>query len=189
MQIPIGIFTVEEAGRVGLSRQKLAELVKTGVLERLSRGLYSRIGGADMANLEMVVLAKRGYDFVVALESALRFHGFTAVSPTRLWVALRRGARRPAVDLPLEVIRVGNGPFASGVERCDVGGVSVKVYSAAKTVADLFKFRNAVGLEVALDALREGWRKRLFSIDELMEYARIDRVVNVMMPYVEGLVA
>jgi len=186
MEIPRGIFSAEDAEERGFSRMRLSSLVDSGRLERLARGVYAEPGVGNIPMVEAAVLAKRGTDFVLSLESALRFHDFTTATPHALWVSIRRGTRRPSVVFPIEVTAVDRETYLEGVEEHDVAGVVVRVYSAAKTVADLFKFRSRVGLELALGALKEGFRRNLFSVDELMRFARVDRVKNVMLPYVEG---
>ena len=186
MELPKGIFTVDEGMSCGLSRTRLSALVREGRLERLARGVYAEAGAGNVSMVEAAVLARRGTDFVLSLESALRVHDFTSATPHALWVAIRRGARRPSVDFPLEVVVVDRAAYEDGVEEREIAGVGVRVYSAAKTVADLFKFRSRVGLDLAIEALKEGFRLNLFSVDELMRFARTDRVKNVVLPYVEG---
>ena len=186
MEIPSGIFSVEDAEERGFSRTRLSSLVDCGRLERLARGVYAEPGVGNVPMVEAAVLAKRGTNFVLSLESALRFHDFTTAAPHALWVSICRGSRRPSVDFPLEVTAVDRAVYLEGAENHDIAGVAVRVYSAAKTVADLFKFRSRVGLELALGALKEGFRRNLFSVDELMRFARVDRVKKVVLPYVEG---
>lgn len=181
-----GIYTVEEAERLGVSRMRLVSLVKSGELERLSRGVYATPGAGNVAMVEAVVLKKRSVDFVVALESALRVHDFTAATPHALWIAVPRGARAPAVDFPVEVVHVDTAAYKEGIEERKFAGVCVQVYSAARTVADLFKFRRRLGLDLALDALKTGLSRKMFNVDDLMRYARLDRVANVIRPYLEG---
>lgn len=184
--IPYGIFTTQEAENSGVSRMQLASLVKAGRLERLARGVYSRPEFGDDPMVEAAILTKRCRDCVIALESALRVHNFTTAVPHSMWVALPRGVRRPSMDFPIEVVLIERGAYSDGiVERC-IAGVQVRVYSPAKTVADLFKFRSRTGLDLAIEAMKEGIRLNLFTIDELMRHALIDRVGNVILPYLEG---
>ena len=180
------MFSVDEAEKIGVSRSRLSALVRAGELERLARGVYSKPGEADISQFEAVVLAKRGIDFVLSLESALQVHGMTSALPHALWVSLRCGARRPAVDFPIEVVRVSDAAYETGVEEHEIGGEKIRVTSAAKTVADLFKFRGRVGLGLAIEALKAGFREKRFSADELMRCAEADRVKRVILPYVEG---
>lgn len=185
-QLPNGAFSVDEAEKIGVSRSRLSALVKVGELERLARGVYSKPGEADISLFEAVVLAKRGIDFVLSLESALQVHGMTSALPHALWVSMRRGARRPAVGFPLEIVRVSDAAYEMGVEEHEIGGEKLRVTSVAKTVADLFKFRGRVGLGLAIEALKVGLRGGRFSTDELMRCAEADRVKRVVLPYVEG---
>ena len=149
MNIPDKIFSVAEAERQGVARWKLAQMCRDGVIERLSRGIYAPKGHAEV-EMEIITLAKHGSEFVVALESALRFHGITTAQATELTVAMKRGARKPTVDFPLRVVRLGQKSLASGVETHVVGGEQIKVFSVAKTVADIFMFRNRIGLGLAI---------------------------------------
>ena len=181
-----GIYTTGEVERLGVSRVRLAELVKLGKLERLARGVYATPGAGDVAMVEAIVLKKRSAEFVIALESALRVPGCTSATPHALWSAVPRGARTPSVDFPVEVVRTDAAGYNEGKEDHEFNGVHVQVYSAARTVADLFKFRRRVGLDLALEALKSGLSQKKFSVDELMRYARMNRVANVIRPYVEG---
>lgn len=185
-KIPDKMFTAKEAAECGLPRWRLAQMVDRGDLERVSRGVYQKRGVIGSSMPEVEVLTARGTDFVVALESALWIHEFSTAAPHELWIALRRGARTPKVDFPLRIVRVDDCSFDMGAEWRDVQGVRVRVYSPAKTVADLFKFRNKLGMERALEALKDGFRKRLFTVDELFKCAKADRVFRIIVPYIEG---
>jgi len=188
MNIPNTIFSVAEAERQGVARWKLAQMCRDGAIERLSRGIYAPKGHAAV-ELEIITLAKHGSDFVVALESALRFHGITTAQAMELTVAMKRGARKPAVDFPLRVVRLGQKSLTSGVETHVVGGEQIKVFSVAKTVADIFMFRNRIGMGLAIEALKEGFAKHLFTMDELVRHANANRVTKIMTPYMESLFA
>lgn len=184
--LPPGIYTIKEAEHCGVSRVQLSKLVRNGELERLARGVYATLGAGNVSMVEAVVLQKRAVDFVVALESALRVHNFTSATPHALWIAVPKGARRPVVEFPVEVIHTDSSIYSEGIEIHEFAGIRVRVYCSARTVADLFKYRSRVGLDLALDALKTGLAKGMFSVDELMHYARIDRVSNILRPYVEG---
>jgi predicted transcriptional regulator of viral defense system len=125
---------------------------------------------------------------ILCLLSALAFHEFTTQSPASVWIALGKGARKPAILSPsLRVVRLTEPSLSEGVEVHTVEGVPVRVYSAAKTVADCFKFRNKIGSDVALEALRESRRVKKVSMDDLWAAAKVCRVANVMRPYLESL--
>jgi predicted transcriptional regulator of viral defense system len=125
---------------------------------------------------------------VICLLSALRFHGLTTQNPFEVWIAVDQKARRPAVSYPpLRIIHLSGNAFSSGIEEHRIEGINVPVYSPAKTVADCFKFRNKIGTDVALEALRDYQRKYRSGMDELWRYAKLGRVTRVMQPYLEAL--
>lgn len=125
----------------------------------------------------------------MCLISALSFHQVGTQLPAEVWIALDRSTRRPSLSYPrLRVFRFSGQSFTAGIETHRIEGETVRVYNAAKTIADAFKFRNKVGLEVALEALREGWGARRFTMDEIGRMARVCRVERVMEPYLEALV-
>ena len=180
-------FSVSEAEAQGVSRQQLSRYCRQGRIERLARGVYSPPGLAINPYLDMELLVKQA-NFVVCLLSALRIHNFTTQLPHSLWIAIPHGARLPKLEhTALSCIRLTKKPYDYGVEIHDLHGVKVKVYSAAKTVADCSKFRNKVGMDVALEALREGYRLKLFTVSELMDAAAICRITKIISPYVESL--
>ena len=124
----------------------------------------------------------------MALLSALNFHELGTQNPFEVWLAIDRKARRPSIDYPpIRFVTMSHTGLGEGVERHEIDGVTVTVFCPAKTVADCFKYRNKIGLEVALEALKAGWQARKFTMDELLKYARLCRVANVMQPYMESL--
>ncbi len=174
----------------GLSREALRRLVAKGELERGARGVYLSSESAQSEHRDLLIVATRVPDAVVCLLSALSFHQLTDEMPHAVWIAIALKARAPVIDtVPLRVIRFSEAPLSAGVERHEIHGVSIRVFSPGKTVPDCFKFRNKVGIDVAVAALREGWRRKRFTIDELSHFARICRVSAVMQPYLEAVVA
>lgn len=138
----------------------------------------------------LAVVAAAVPQSTITLLSALQFHQIGTQLPSQIWIALDRRARRPALKYPpLRIVRYSGAALTEGIETHRVEGHVVRIYSAAKTIADCFKYRNKIGLEVALEALREGWRARRFTLNELDHYARVCRVQRVMRPYIEALVA
>ena len=173
---------------LGVSREYLRRLAAAGVVERAGRGLYQLPDAEVSAQHTLVEAARRVPHAVVCLLSSLRFHGVTTQAPFEVWMALPSKARRPQGEgPPLRIVRFSGPAFAEGVESHRVEGVEVRVYSLAKTVADCFKYRNKIGLDVALEALRQVLRERRVSRDALWRYARICRVARVMRPYLESL--
>ena len=173
----------------GISRAVLSRAVKEGRLVRRCRGVYE-LPDAPVEHLdrEFENLLARRVPFVATLASALFIHGLTTQIPHQVWIAVPPGTRTPETGgAPAECVRVKEPAYSYGVVRMDAGGVEIPVYSAAKTIADCFKFRSRIGLDVAVEALHGGWRNRKFTTDELMEAARVDRVERVIRPYAEGM--
>jgi predicted transcriptional regulator of viral defense system len=172
-----------------IPRDYLDRLYRRGLVERVARGLYAwphADVGEHHTLAEAVRQVPRG---VVCLLSALRFHGLTTQLPHEVWLALPPKAWAPRVKHPqLRLVRFSGRALTEMVEDHVIEGVPVRVYGIAKTVADCFKFRNKVGLDVALEALRDCWRGRRATMDELWQAARVCRMTNVMRPYLESLV-
>lgn len=176
----------------GLPRVSLTRLVRQGRLERVGRGLYALPDRPVSEHSALAEVARKHPRTVVCLLSALRFHELTTQAPFEVWLAIPSKARPPKLDYPpLRVVRFSDAGMAEGIDEHDIEGVPVRVTNVARTVADCFKYRNKIGLDVALEALKEtlgqGGGNRRASIDELWSYARLDRVANVMRPYLESL--
>lgn len=183
-----GVIRTRDLREHGLSRQALRRLYERGVLDRPARGLYV-LAGADFTEhhsfAEAAKLVPRG---VVCLLSALRFHDLTNQQPFEVWLAIGLKAWKPEVSSPpLRIIRLSEPVLNYGVEEHKVDGVSVRIFSAAKTVADCFKYRNKIGLDVAIEALRDCIRQRKATVDELWAAAKICRMTNIIRPYLEAV--
>ena len=185
----LGILRSRDLARHGIAREYLARLVRAGLLERAGRGLYV-LPDAELTEYHSLAeAAKRVSDGIVCLLSALRFHDLTTQAPFEVWLALPPTARRPRpASPPLRIVRFSGPTLTKGVEEHVIEGVRVRVYNPAKTVADCFKYRNKIGLDVALEALRETWRARRATMDDLWHYAEICHVATVMRPYLESLI-
>lgn len=172
----------------GISRQYLRLACEKRLVERVGRGLY-RVPGAMMTEHQSFAeVCKRAPTAVICLLSALRFHDLTTQNPTEVWIAIGEKAYLPRIDtVATRVARFSGPAFAEGVETHKVAGAQVKVYSVAKTVADCFKYRHKVGVDVAIEALRDSLQQRKASMDDLVRYARVCRVERVMSPYIEAL--
>ncbi len=183
-----GYVRPHDLGGIGVSRTQLARLVRRGLLERVGYGLYRAPDAEITENYTLAQVAAHAPGGVGCLLTALRFHDLTTQAPFEVWLAIERKAARPQLDdLPVRVVYFSGAAFTAGVEVHVVENVSVRVYCPAKTVADCFKYRNKIGLDVALEALREAWRARRATMDDLWRYATICRVANVMRPYLETL--
>jgi len=172
----------------GLTRSELSRMVKGGRLTRIGRGLYALPGHQPSEHDALLAVAKRAPGAVFCLLTALRFHNLTTQAPFEVWIAIGNKSHPPRLDYPsLRTVRFSPASLAEGVDAHEIDGVSVRITSIPKTVADCFKFRNKVGLDVALEALRESRKTRKASAEELWRYAKINRVSNVMRPYLEAL--
>ena len=177
-----------ELDNLGISRVYLTRLVRDGRLERISRGLYQRPESDITRHFTLIQAAKRVPSGVICLLSALSFHDFTTQLPHQVWIAIERGKWEAGIrDLPLRFFEFSGKAFHEGIETHTVQGVDIRVYHPAKTVADCFKYRNKIGLDVALEALREGQRARKYTNEELWHYAKVCRVANIMRPYLEAM--
>lgn len=184
----MGIIRPRDIEAAGIAREYLLRLYRSGELTRLGRGLYALPETLTSESISLAEVAKRVPNAVVCLISALQFHNLTTQISSRVWIAIENKQWEPALEYPvLELVRIAGRAFSFGVEQHEVNHVPVRVYSPAKTVADCFKFRNKVGLDVALEALRETWRSREATMDEIWEAARVCRVANVMRPYLEAV--
>ncbi len=185
-----GLLRARDLKAQGLPTVALTRLVAAGKIERVARGLYSLPNKQVSAHRSLAEVAVRVPRGVVCLLSALRVHEMGTQAPFEVWLAVPNNIVAPRLDQPaLRVVRMSESTLAEGVEKIVVDGVTVPVFNAAKTVADCFKYRNKIGLDVALEALHEGWRLKRFTMDELSRYAAINRVANVMRPYLESLTA
>ena len=187
------VATITDLAELGLSRsalfRALAMLLDDGRLVRVRRGVYQVAKNRDASDTWGQVM-QRYPQGVLCLLSALAFHELTPQSPPVVWLALPKSAwRKPVEYPPLRIVHLSGEAFTAGVEAHQRPGGMVRVYSVAKTVADGFKFRNQIGLDVAIEALREGWQQRRFTLEELDAMARICRVQAVIRPYIEALVA
>jgi predicted transcriptional regulator of viral defense system len=181
-------FTVLEAARLGVPRSLLSYHCRQGHLRRLCSGVYESVDAEGFPYPVLEQLVKKGVDFVVCLLSALQIHGFTTQLPTEFWVAMPQGGTFPRLNSsPVSCVHLTESVYRSGVELKVLNGLEFKIYSPAKTVADCFKFRNKIGMDVALEALRDGYRRKLFTIPELLQEARVCRVERILSPYIESL--
>jgi predicted transcriptional regulator of viral defense system len=184
----LGIARSRDLERAGVSRTQLRRLLHQGLVERPARGLYTLPGAAVTEHHDLAEAARRVPGGIVCLLSALRFHGLTTQNPFEVWMAIERKAWRPKVEHPpLRLVYLSGHSLREGVEEHDVGGVTVRVFSAAKTVADCFKFRNKIGSDVAVEALRDYRRLHPKQLEAVWRFAEVDRVTRVIQPYLESV--
>jgi predicted transcriptional regulator of viral defense system len=183
-----GLIRSQDLDNIGVPRVVLARMVKRGLLTRLDRGLYAIPDRSISEHASLVEVSLKYPKAVICLLSALRFHGLTTQAPYEVWIAIPNKAHAPSMDYPaLRIMRFSGEALTAGIDTHLVDGVDVKVTNVAKTVADCFKFRNKIGLDVALEALNEAWTAKRMTMDELWRYARVCRVANIIRPYLESL--
>lgn len=184
------LLRARDLNALGLPTVLLTRLVAAGKLKRVARGVYSLPGRAIGEHRSLAEVAVRVPKGVVCLLSALRVHGIGTQAPFEVWMAIPPNTPTPRMDQPaLRVVRMSGASLTEGVEPVEIDGVQVPVFNAAKTVADCFKYRNKIGVDVALEALRDGWHQGKLPMDALWHYATVNRVTNVMRPYLESVTA
>ena len=183
-----GILHARDLTPLGIPKRYLGRLCANGTLTKTGRGMYMTAGVPESLHLGLAQAAKAVPQSVVCLLSALRFHEIGTQNPHQVWIAMNRRAALPRVSNPnMKVVRFSGKSLTEGIEEHNIAGVSVRIYTASKTVADCFKYRNKIGLDVAIEALRESVRARKCTADELWQYAKICRVSKVMRPYMEAM--
>ena len=183
-----GLLRPNDLAALGIPRVYLTRLTAGGQLTKASRGLY-RLAEASLSENEgLAIVAARAPHAVFCLLTALQFHGLTTQLPRQVWIAMPKGSHVPTMEYPpVKLIQYSGDAFTQGIETHRVDQVDIRVYSIAKTVADCFKHRNKIGLDVALEALKDARSQKKASADDLWRYAKICRVANVMRPYLEAI--
>jgi len=183
-----GLVRPRDLDDPGIPRIYLSRLTASGILEKAGRGLY-RLPDNPVSEYEsLAIVARRAPQAVFCLLTALQFHGLTTQLARRVWIALPKGSHASKIDYPpVKMIQYSGAAFTEGIETHRRDKMELRVYSVAKTIADCFKHRNKIGLDVALEALRDARRQKKAGADDLWRYAKICRVSNVMRPYLEAV--
>jgi len=183
-----GMLRMSQAIRSGIHRQTLRLMLDQGVIDRLSRGLYQLADATPPSQPDLAIVAAKVPQGVICLISALAFHELTTQIPHEVYLAIARNAEPPRIDYPpVRTFRFSGAAFTEGIETHDVGPVSVRIYCREKTLADCFKFRNKIGLDTCVEALRTYRQQRRFNVEALLKYAALCRVTRVIRPYLEAL--
>ncbi len=183
-----GLLRASDLDRVGAPRVVLTRLTAAGALERVGRGLYRLPGVHGSEHESLATVAARVPQAVFCLLTALQFHELTTQLPRQVWIAMPRGSHVPRLDHPpIRMVQFTGDAYTAGIEEVERDGVRLRVYSAAKTVADCFKHRNKIGLDVALEALKDARARRVASIDDIWRNAQVCRVTHVIRPYLESM--
>lgn len=184
-----GIIRTSQALKAGIHSRTLYALRDQGELEQVSRGVFRLNELSPISNPDLVTVALRIPRAVVCLISALAFHDLTTQIPHEISIALEKGAQSPRLDHPPTAVhRFSKRAFTAGIDTHKLDGVTIRIYSPEKTLADCFKFRNQVGMETVIEALKFYRSRRQFKVNELLEFARICRVEKIMTPYLEAVV-
>ena len=184
-----GVIRAKELRTRGIHPQYIKQLEQEGQIIRTARGVYTLTDLDLTEHQSLIEVSVRVPHGVVCLLSALSFHDITTQAPFEVWLAIANSARTPCEELiPLRIVYMSGDSFNSGIEEHLISTKPVKVYNLPKTVADCFKYRNKIGLDVALEALKESWNQNKVTMDSLWHYAKICRVQNVMRPYLESLI-
>ena len=185
-----GILRARDFARAGISSIKIQKAKQSGEIVQLGRGLYVSSSRKPTSQDHLAEIAIKYPRSIFCLLTALQIHGITTQAPHEVWLAIDNKAREPSIDYPpLRIARFSGQAFTEGWEPKSIDGVvQVLVTTVAKTIADCFKYRNKIGLDVALEALKDAWRQKKVTMDELWEAAEICRMTNVMRPYLESLV-
>jgi predicted transcriptional regulator of viral defense system len=183
-----GLLRTGEAAKAGVHHATLYWMRDAGLVERLARGVYRLAELPGLSKHDVVIVARRAPSAVLCLVSALDFHGVGTQIPAAVSIAIGPKEWRPRLDCPpIRVYRMSGPAFWEGREEHELDGVNVHVFNVAKTVADCFKFRNKIGLDVAIEALQDAIRSRRTTPAQIMEYAEIDRVAGIILPYLRAL--
>ena len=183
-----GMIRVKDAVKEGIHPENLRRLCKKGLLVKMARGIYIPADSEISQNVGLAQISKRLPHGVICLLSALQFHDIGTQSPFEVWVAIDQKAAAPRIDYPpIRIVRFSGKALSEGIEVHQIEGVEVKIYNKAKTIADCFKFRNKIGLDITLEALKDSRQRKLCTNDEIWKYAKLCRVSNVMKPYLEML--
>ncbi|HQQ68743.1 MAG TPA: type IV toxin-antitoxin system AbiEi family antitoxin domain-containing protein [Alicycliphilus sp.] len=183
-----GLLRTSDLDAIEAPRIVLTRLASAGLLYKVGRGLYRLPSHAGTEHEGLAVVAAKVPQAVFCLLTALQFHELTTQLPRQLWIAMPRGSHVPRLDYPpIKMVQMTGDVYAAGVEEHQRDGVTLRVYGAAKTVVDCFKHRNKIGLDVALEALKDARAKRKATADDLWRYAKLCRMANVMRPYLEAV--
>jgi predicted transcriptional regulator of viral defense system len=183
-----GLLRASDLDAIDAPRVVLTRLTAAGLLERIGRGLYRLPDSQGSEHESLLTVATKVPQAVFCLFTALQFHELTTQLPRQVWIAMPRGSHAPRFGYPpVKMVQFTGEAYMAGVEEVERDGVRLRVYGVAKTVADCFKHRNKIGLDVALEALRDARTRNKASVDELWRFAKVCRVANVMRPYLESI--
>lgn len=183
-----GVVRMSDLTKQGITRATVSRLVNEKKLEKLALGLYCLPGTGFSEKESLIIVASRAPQAVFCLLTALQIHDLTIQLPRKVWIAMPKGSHVPKMSYPpLKMVQYSDEAFSEGIEIIESDNIKLRVYNLAKTIADCFKHRNKIGLDVVMEVLKEAYSKNKVTIDELWRYAKICRVANVVRPYIEAI--
>jgi len=184
-----GILRTKDLTAANIPRTILSRMMKNNELKRISRGIYTLPGIEHSENISLSIAGKKVSAGIVCLLSSLAFYEITTQAPFEVWMAIGEKDKKPKVDYPpIRFVRFGEEALSAGFTRQIIDNVEVKIFNPAKTVADCFKYRYKIGIEVAIEALKDCLANKICTVNEIWKYAKICRVAKVMKPYLEALI-
>ena len=184
-----GLMKTSDAIDAGINPWDLYAMVDEGIINRESRGLYLINSMEEIGNPDFTILFNRAPKAILFLLSALEFHHITTQIPRKIYIALPKGWKKPKIDeVPLDVFFLSNHLYDLGIEKCFLNNQTIKVYDIEKTIVDCFRFRNRIGLDIALEALKDSWNQKRINLNKIHTYSKICRMKNVMSPYLESII-
>jgi predicted transcriptional regulator of viral defense system len=182
------VIRPKDLSALGIPGQYLSQMAKAGLIEKIDRGLYASPNRELNENVQLIEITQKVPNAVICLLSVLRFHELTTQAPFETWIAIDRKARRPEIQYPpTRIVTFSSACLSEGIEVHEINGVNVKMFSIEKTIADCFKYRNKIGIDVAVEALKEAINEDKITLNDLWHYSKICRVGNIIRPYVEAL--
>lgn len=182
-----GMLRMSQAVEAGVHRNTLYSMLDDGIIERMTRGLYRLVDTTPLGTPDLVTVSQKIPRGVICLISALSHHGLTTQIPHEVHVAVTRNSEPPRLEYPpIRVFRFSGDSFSEGIEVVAMDGIPVRIYNQEKTLADCFKYRNRIGMDTAMEALRLYKERGRVDVESLLRYAKICRVASVMRPYLEA---
>lgn len=184
-----GQLKMSDAIKHGITRYMLYSLRDKGIIEQISRGLYRLTDLPSLSNQDLVAVSLRAPNAVICLTSALSYHELTTQIPHVISVAVRRGAHLPSIDYPpTQAYRFSEQAYQAGIEEPIIDSVNIKIYSPEKTIADCFKYRNKIGIDIVLEAIKFYRARKQFDLEKILRYAKLCRVERAITPYLEAII-
>jgi len=183
-----GILRASKVKKFGIDLHTIADMVGVGLLVKEARGIYRLSNLPPLSNPDLVQITLRIPQSVICLISALSFHQLTSQTPYKIYIAILQNTTKPYIEYPpIDVVKLSGDVYSAGIQEYLLDGVIVRIYNKEKTIADCFKFRNKIGLDIAIEALKQYLHEDGRDVEKLLNYARVDRVEKILTPYIEAI--